>query len=112
MIPIERLLGASQGGHGERGCGSGGRRARTGGGARTRLVVPVGGDGLGLRVELRALLAVEVYVAPDGAARAREREERKWNRDGHVNSHLSHIDLPVGNAIQYNTMHHVIIADA
>ena len=57
------------------------------------LVLPVAGDGLDLRVELGALLAVEVHVTSDGRSGAGEGEERKRNRDGHVHTHLADINL-------------------
>lgn len=55
--------------------------------------LPRGGDGLDLRVELHALLAVEVLRAAERAARAREGEHGEGHGDGEVDADLASVDL-------------------
>ena len=38
-------------------------------------------------------MTVEVGVAAERAARAREREHGQWDRNGHVDAHLADVDL-------------------
>ncbi len=82
MVTKQNYLFVAEGGHGH-GDGGGG----------DGFVFPVGGDGLDLRVELGALLAVEVHVTADGGSGAGEGEEGQGHRDGHVDAHLAHVDL-------------------
>eukprot|EP01084_Bolivina_argentea_P175387 303733_1 len=57
------------------------------------LGVPVGGDRLGLGVEVHTLLAVEVDVTTDGATAAGEAEEGQRHGDGHVDADLTAVHL-------------------
>ena len=57
------------------------------------VVVPLARDGLDLRVEVNAGLAVKVEIAANRGARPGEGEEGQWDGDGDVHSDLAHIDL-------------------
>src|SRR5258708_10932724 len=62
-------------------------------GGRTAVVKPARSHGLGLGVELHHLFAVGTQIAELRAARTGKAEERHRNRNGHVDSHLAHIDF-------------------
>lgn len=50
-------------------------------------------DGLGLSVELKPLLAVEVDIASKTSPGAGEGEHGQWYRDGDVDANLADVDL-------------------
>ena len=60
---------------------------------RNIVLGPVGRNGRGLRVELDALLAVEVLRADKRATRAGERKHRQRNRNRKVDADLAHVGV-------------------
>src|SRR5258707_1009266 len=62
-------------------------------GGRCAVVEPARRHGLGLRVELHHLFAVGTQIAELGAARSGKAEKRHRYRNGHVDSHLAHVDF-------------------
>ena len=61
--------------------------------ANNILVLPAGGDGLDLSVEVDGGLSVEVSGSDEGGAGSGEAEEGERYRDGHVDTNLSDINL-------------------
>mmetsp|Transcript_807 Transcript_807/g.2876 ORF Transcript_807/g.2876 Transcript_807/m.2876 type:complete len:251 (+) Transcript_807:135-887(+) len=60
---------------------------------RRLLILPLRGDGLGVGVELHALLAIEVVRAGERGSGAREGEHGEGHGDWHVDPHLPDIDV-------------------